>query len=317
MEPIKTFGQLTAHLKRHGKRQRVAVVCGRDASSQYAIMRALKEGIAEFILVGDASKLDIYPELNNYEEFVRKVDIPNPDEAVREAIRLIRAGEADILMKGIINTDNLLRAVLDKEMGLMPETAADGTAPKHVLTHMTMMQIPTYHKLLFFSDAAVIPYPKLEQRIATIGYDVDVCRRFGIAQPRIALIHCTEKVSEKFPVSLDYVEILRRAKEGIFGDVIIDGPIDTRCACDRESEAVKGIASPLGGDTDILIFPDIEAANCFYKAVTLFAHADMAGMLQGTRCPVVLPSRSDSGLTKFYSLAMACQANHLTEQPQA
>ena len=221
-----------------------------------------------------------------------------PDEAARIAVNLVHQGKADILMKGIINTDNLLRVILDKEHGLLPKG--------QVLTHLAMVEIPTYHKLLFFSDAAVIPQPTLQQRIEMIGYAIRTCRRFGIERPRISLIHCSEKVSPKFPHSLDYVNIVQLAEAGEFGDVIIDGPLDVKTSCEKSSSAIKGIVSPINGEADVLIFPNIESGNTFYKTVSLFCHADMAGLLQGTICPVVLPSRSDSGLSKYYSIAMAC-----------
>lgn len=168
------------------------------------------------------------------------------------------------------------------------------------------MEIPTYDKLLFFSDAAVIPRPTLQQRIEMIWYAICTCRHFGIEQPRISLIHCTEKVSAKFPHSLDYVNIVELAEAGEFGNVIIDGPLDVRTSCEQASGDIKGIVSPINGQADVLIFPNIESGNTFYKSVSLFAKAEMAGLLQGPICPVVLPSRSDSGLSKYYSIAMAC-----------
>lgn len=276
MEPLKTFARLTEHLKGLKRRKRIVVVRPHDASTEYAIRRATDEGIAEFI----------------------SIDHPDADVASRMAVEAIHRGEADVLMKGIVNTDNLLRAILDKEHGLLP--------PGRVLTHLAVMQIPTYDKLLFFSDAAVIPRPTLQQRIEMIQYAIRTCRNFGIECPRISLIHCTEKVSAKFPHSLDYVNIVELAEAGEFGNVIIDGPLDVKTSCEKHSGDVKGIASPINGQADVLIFPNIESGNAFYKAVSLFAHADMAGLLQGPTCPVVLPSRSDSGLSKYYSVAMAC-----------
>ena len=229
---------------------------------------------------------------------MQTLHIEDKDEAAREAVCIVREGGADILMKGIINTDNLLHAILDKEKGLLPKGK--------ILTHLAVMQIPTYDKLLFFSDAAVIPRPTLQQRIEMIWYAIHTCRHFGIEQPRIALIHCTEKVSAKFPHSLDYVNIVELAEAGEFGNVIIDGPLDVKTSCEKTSGDIKGIVSPINGEADVLIFPNIESGNAFYKAVSLFSHADMAGLLQGPICPVVLPSRSDSGLSKYYSIAMAC-----------
>lgn len=298
MEPIRDFNQLTDHLKTLKQRKRVVVVCPHDDHSEFAITKALEEGFAEFILVGDTALIKKFPSYVKHQKYVRIVHREDVDEAAREGVRIARNGEADVLMKGIINTDNLLRAVLDKECGLLP-------AGK-VLTHLSLMQIPTYHKLLFFSDAAVIPRPTLQQRIEMVKYAIDTCHDFGIEQPRISLIHCTEKVSSKFPHSLDYVNIVELAEAGEFGNVIIDGPLDVKTSCDRESAQIKGIASSLEGDADVLIFPNIESANVFYKTVSLFANGEMAGALKGTICPVVVTSRSDSGLSKFYSLAMAC-----------
>lgn len=298
MEPIRSFEQLTSHLQSLNKKPRIAVVCAKDANTEYAISRALGEGIAEFIMLGDATDLECFTSLRRYPHSVQILHIVDPDEAAREAVRMVRDGEADILMKGIINTDNLLHAILDKETGLLPKGK--------ILTHLAVMQIPTYNKLLFFSDAAVIPRPTLQQRIEMIWYAIRVCRQFGIEQPRIALIHCTEKVSAKFPHSLDYVNIVELAEAGEFGDVIIDGPLDVSTACEQASGQIKGIASPINGQADVLIFPNIESGNAFYKSVSLFAGAEMAALLQGPTNPVVLPSRSDSGLSKYYSIAMAC-----------
>ncbi len=298
MDQIKSFEQLTTHLQTLKRRKRIAVVCAKDPNTEYAIARALEEGFAEFLMIGDSFTLEKYPMLKKYPELVSKIHIENPDEAAREAVRIVRAGEADILMKGIINTDNLLRAILDKENGLLPKGK--------ILTHLSVMEIPGYDKLLFFSDAAVIPRPSLQQRIEMIWYAIHTCRAFGIKKPRIALIHFSEKVSSKFPNSLDYVNIVELAEGGEFGDVIIDGPLDVKTACEKSSGDIKGIVSPINGEADVLIFPNIEAGNTFYKSLSLFAHAEMAGLLQGPVCPVVLPSRSDSGLSKYYSIAMAC-----------
>ena len=283
MEPIRNFAQLTAHLKVLNRRKRIAVVCANDPNTEYAISRALEEGIAEFLMIGDSAILEKYPTLKQYPEYVKTLHIEDPDEAAREAVRIVREGGA---------------AILDKEKGLLPKGK--------ILTHLAVMEIPTYDKLLFFSDAAVIPRPTLQQRIEMIWYAICTCRHFGIEQPRISLIHCTEKVSAKFPHSLDYVNIVELAEAGEFGNVIIDGPLDVRTSCEQASGDIKGIVSPINGQADVLIVPNIESGNAFYTSVSLFAKAEMAGLLQGPICPVVLPSRSDSGLSKYYSIAMAC-----------
>lgn len=302
MEPIKTLTQLVNILRSRGIRRRVAVVCPNDPHTEYVILRSLREEIAEFLLVTDADHIENAQRLHSASpDFVRVYQAPTPDEAAALAVQLVRTGEADILMKGLINTDNLLRAVLKKEKGLLPLGG--------ILSHVSIAQIPLYHKLLFFSDAAVIPYPSLEQFRAMIKANVDICRKLGHEQPRVALIHCSEKVSEKFPCTVSYVQLKDEAACGRFGSAFVDGPMDAKTACDAHSGEIKGISSPVVGNADIMIFPDIEAGNTFYKTLSLFGDANMACMLTGTTAPVVVPSRADSGNSKFYSLALACLAS--------
>ena len=301
MEPIQDFASLISRLRSLKERKRVVVVCPNDPHTEYVITRSLHEGFADFLLVADTPHL-----LNSeyirmqYPDHVKVYEATSPDKAAQEAVSLIREGHADVLMKGIINTDNLLRAVLNKEHGILPKG--------NVLSHITVAQIPTYKKLLFFSDAAVIPRPTLEQFEAMLLYDLEVCRRMGIEAPRVALIHCTEKVNEKFPHTLDYVTLKERAAAGAYGNMYLDGPMDVKTACDAHSGEVKGISSPVVGHADLLIFPNIESGNTFYKTVSLFGDANMAGMLRGTTSPVAVPSRADSGNSKYYSLALACVA---------
>ena len=307
MELIRTLSQLVNCLRSSCIRRRVAVVCPNDPHTEYVIIRSLREEIAEYLLVVDADHKEMAYSLRSASpDFVRIYEAPTPDDAAALAVELVRTGEADILMKGLINTDNLLRAVLKKDTGLLP--------PGGVLSHVTVAQIPLYHKLLFFSDAAVIPRPTLEQYRAMITYDVALCRALGNEQPRVALIHCTEKVNEKFPHTLSYVQLKEEALQGHFGEVFIDGPMDAKTACDRHSGEIKGLSSPVVGNADVLIFPNIEAGNTFYKTLSLFGDANMAGMLTGTIAPVVVPSRSDSGNSKFYSLALACMASNLMQE---
>lgn len=296
---IKNFDDLENILVRNKKRCRVAVVNGYDESSQKAIYKALDDGFAEFYLVGDASKLKPYESrLSVHKDRVHVIDVEDDGTAAATAVNLVRSGGADCIMKGIISTDVLLKAVLNKDNGIIRQGK--------VLTHIGAMKIPTYDKMLFISDVAVIPFPTIEQRIEMIKYAINVCHDFGIRQPRIALIHCTEKISQKFPITLDYKRIMEIAGEGKFGDAIIYGPMDVKCACNKEADDIKGLKSPVDGKADVLIMPDIEAANAFYKAMTTFTDTVIAAALQGAECPVALTSRSDSATIKFNSLAMAC-----------
>ena len=298
METITNFEQLVAHLSQLGTRKRVAVVCASDDSTQYAVARALDEKFIDAIFVGSEEEVRANPAFAPHADHVSFVAADDCDDAARKAVALVREGKADVLMKGLINTDNLLHAVLNKETGILPKG--------RVLTHITASILPNYPKFLFFTDAAVIPYPTHEQRVEQVRYVAKLCQSFGIESPKISLIHCSEKVDGKFfPFTERYAEIIESAKNGEFGPCVIDGPLDLKTSCCKESLEKKGISSPLEGEADALIFPDIEAGNVFYKTITLFAGAETAGMLAGTMAPVVLPSRSDSKICKFCSLALA------------
>jgi phosphate butyryltransferase len=297
---ITSFKDLKQMVTAHPMRRRIAVISPTDYCTIEAVSIALNANIADFILVGDTNLKSHVPTDMMASPHVRIVEVPDADidKLCFTAVDLTRNNEADILMKGLVNTDNYLRAVLNKEHGLLPKG--------NVLTHLTAAEIPSYHKVLFFSDVAVIPYPTLEQRVKILKYDLATCRKLGIDTPKVALIHFTEKVNTKFQNSVDYVALEEMADKGAFGSVMIGGPMDVKTACDRHSAQIKGIASPVCGDADLLMFPNIESGNTFYKAINLFGGAIMAGILQGTQCPVILPSRSDSAESKFYSMLLAC-----------
>ena len=304
MNPIKDFAQMTAYLQSRAEKKRVAVVCPNDPHTEYAVLRALKEGLAEFVLITNHHFADRVEEMRaQYPRKVKTFVVHTPDDAAALAVQMIREHKADVLMKGLINTDNLLHAVLNKQSGILPAG--------EILTHITVAHIPTYPKLLIFSDAAVIPRPNLAQFKAIIRATANVAHSCGVEEPRIALLHFCEKVNEKFPHTLDYAVLKDCALQGEFGRVQVDGPMDVKTACDIHSGNIKGLSSPVVGNADILIFPNLEASNTFYKTITLFAHADMAGMLHGSACPVVVTSRSDSSISKYYSLLLACLSeNH-------
>lgn len=299
MESISSFAELTAHLKSVNCRKRMAVANAVDSHTLDAVLRAVDMGIIEVFLIGDVASIES-PSLfqHNLSPFVHIIDMPEVHEATIEAVRMVKDGEADILMKGLVNTDILLRAILDKEKGLLP-------AGK-VLTFNAAMEIPTYHKLVFFSDPVVIPSPNLVQRTAMIKYAIETAYKFGILKPKIALIHATEVANPKIHYMQDYLDIMQMWRNGDFGDVIMDGPLDIFLALDTERGSIKNVPTPVLGDADILIFPNFECANTFYKGLSLFAGAEMCGLLQGTEKPVVLTSRSESTDSKFYSIAMAC-----------
>lgn len=299
MTPIKTFAELAIHLKSVNTRRRMAVANAVDSHTLEAVLKAVEMGIIEAYLIGDVASIES-PELFKHQlsSFIHIIDIPEVQEATIEAVRMVKSGEADILMKGLVNTDVLLRAILDKEKGILPAG--------NVLTYNAAMEIPNYHKLLFFSDPVVIPSPSVFQRTEMIKYAIQTAYKFGISNPKIALIHATEVANPKIQYMQDYLDIMQKWREGEFGDVIMDGPVDIFLALDKERGGIKKIQTPILGDTDIAIFPNFESANIFYKGLALFANAQMGGLLQGTTHPVVLTSRSESIDSKYYSIAMAC-----------
>lgn len=294
MKTIQNFDELVSHLSDCEEQKRVAVVCPYDESTQGAVRKAIDEGFINAILVGEADKM------GSALPGVPRIMADNDDDAAEKAVELVRQGQADVLMKGLLNTDNLLRAVLNKEKGILQKG--------RVLTHLTCAEMPQhYDKLLFCTDVAVIPCPTKEQREQQLVYILSLCRSMGIREPGVALINCSEKVSEKhFPHTIDYLELKERAAKGDFGRCIIDGPLDLKTALSAKALKKKGLSSPLRGHADALIFPDIQAGNVFYKSITLFCHARTAAILAGPDVPVVLTSRADDLDSKFYSLALAC-----------
>lgn len=299
MNPTIDFSTLSEQLRATETRRRVAVAKPGDDHTREVVMRSLQEGLSDFLLVADEKcRVEADKIGREYPENVTVYYADDDVAVARKAVELVRNGDADVLMKGTLNTDVLLRAVLDKEHGIMKKGS--------VLSHVTMAQIPSYKKLLLFSDAAVIPRPTTEQFDAIIRYTTGVFRKICEGTPNVALIHCTEKTNEKFPHTLSYAEITKMADEGAYGDILIGGPMDVKTACDAESGKIKGICSPVTGNADILVFPNIESGNVFYKTITVFANALTAGMLCGTTAPVVVASRADSSQSKYCSLILAC-----------
>jgi phosphate butyryltransferase len=281
------------------KKHRIAIAWGQDANSIGALSKAVKKGLIEAILIGNATEI-----LNtcktlaiNHRNFTI-VEAESDINACAEAVRLVRNGEADILMKGLVGTDKFLRAVMDKGKGIM--------IPGAVLSYVCALQIPEYHKLLFVTDPAVIPFPDLDQKIAMARYAIKMANRFGVEIPKVALIGASEKVSKHFDYSSHYSVMKKMAACGQIENCIMDGPLDLFLSCDRKSVEIKGVSTPVNGDADILLFPSLEACNPFYKGLMLFGKGKLAGLIQGTTKPVVLMSRSESEKSKYYCIALSC-----------
>lgn len=281
------------------KRHRIAVAWAQDSNTIGAVSKAVKKGFINAILIGktsDIKKTCISEKIDD--KLFTLVESENENQAAIDAVRLTKCGEADIVMKGLVGTDKFLKAVMDKEKGLM--------LPDAVLSYVCAMEIPAYHKLLFITDPAVIPYPNLDQKVSMARYSIQMAQKFGIEKPRIALIGPSEKMSRHFGSSADYNEMRTMALNNQIQNCIMDGPLDIFLACDKKSVEIKGVDTPVNGEADILLFPSLESSNPFYKGLMLFAGAELAGLIRGTEKPVVLMSRSESEISKYYCIALSC-----------
>lgn len=299
MKPLRKLSELPPLLKERGGKKKVAVACGEDTNTLEAVARGVEEGLILPLLFGHPQRIEkaalkAEVSLSGFEIIPEN----DPAAAVRTAVAAVKEGRADILMKGLVGTDKFLKAVLDKEKGLM--------TPGAVMSYTCALELPAYDKLLFVSDTAVLPFPDFAQKRAMIDYSVEMARAFGISEPRVALIGASEKVSPQFPNTLEYALLSQMNKRGEISGCVVDGPLDIFCACDPESLTVKGVDSPLEGSADVLIFPSLEACNAFYKGLMLFAGGELAGLIRGTVKPVVVMSRSETALSKFYCIALAC-----------
>jgi phosphate butyryltransferase len=303
MSEIRSLDQLVADLKGRPSR-RVAVAAGHDENTIQAAAQAAAEDIAAVTLVGDRGRIEELCQRFGLDAGVfTVVDEPDEARAGAEAVRLVREGEADVLMKGLIGTDKYMRLILDKEKGLLP--------PKAVLSHVTVLDVPEYRKqhdkLLFVSDVAIIPDPDLATKLKITGYVIDAAHAFGIAEPKVAILAATEKVNAKMPACVDAAIITQMNRRGQIKGAVIDGPLALDVATSPEACQIKGLTSPVEGAADCLVFPNIETGNVFYKGMTILSGARLAAAVVGTTAPCVLTSRADSEESKFLSIALGCR----------
>jgi len=276
----------------------IIVVNAVDEHTIEAVSKAVDKGIVEGILTGNPER--IAATCQNLEIDAEKFTIEpaaTEDEAAIKAVALISEGKADLMMKGLISTDKFIKALLNKDYGLLP--------PKGVLSHVAVMEIQDYHKLLIVSDVAIIPYPDLAQKITMTGYLIRTAIALGIVNPKVALIAATEQVLASIPACTEAAIISKMAVRGQISGGIVDGPMALDIALDRESAMIKKIESPVAGDADCLLFPNIDAGNVFYKMATKLCKSNQAAIVAGAKVPVVLSSRGDSMETKLYSIALA------------
>ena len=297
-----TFSEIFEELRSRGSRKRMVAAWGVDGHTIAAASKAVELGLADVTLVGDKDMIAKACTEENVDPSIFTV-VHNPSElpSVAQAVQMVRDGEGDFLMKGLCSTDKFLRAILNKETGLLP--------PKGTLTHCTTLEIPSYHKLLFVGDVAVIPAPDIKQKQIIMECLVKTAKAVGVETPKVAIIAATEQVLTSQPASVEAAMLSKMVDRGQIKGCIADGPLALDVAIDQESVAIKGLVSPVAGDADCLLFPNIESGNVFYKANSkLVPGVRQAGILVGAKVPCVLSSRADSIDTKLNSIAIAAMS---------
>ncbi len=293
----KGFDEIIAKVQECG-RKKVAVAAAQDEAVLEAVREAKERGIADAILVGDEKKIREIAETMQMDlEGYEIIDEPDLIQASLKAVKLAHDGVADMYMKGLIDSKNFLRSVLDKEVGLR----TGGT-----LSHVCVFEIPGIDHLLFLTDVAFMTYPALEDKVNIIKNTIPVCKACGVDMPKVAPLAAVEVVNPKMPVTLDAAELVKMNEEGKLTGCIVDGPLSLDLAIDPEAAKHKGATNrKIQGDADILLFPDIHAGNLVYKAIVHMVKVKNGCILTGTKVPVILTSRSDTFETKVNSIALA------------
>ncbi|OUO22974.1 phosphate butyryltransferase [Alistipes sp. An31A] len=298
---IKHLTEIVEEARKKG-RKRLAVAYGQDSHTLEAVYNAYKEGLVEPTLYGDKEVIEQICRDNDIDiKVFNIVNEPNDVKCVQQAVAAVVAGNADVLMKGLVSTDKYMRGILNKDAGLFP--------PKGVLSHVSIVEMKSYHKLLVISDVAVIPLPDFKQKMKQIGYLSATANLLGITTPKIACIAPSEQVLPNVISSTEGALLAKMGDRGQLGNLIIDGPLSLDVALYKEvAEHKKVKGSSVAGDPDCLLFPNLESANVFFKCASHLCGGELAAMVMGTKVPCVLTSRGDTSLTKLYSIALACLA---------
>ena len=299
---MNNFNEIFSYLQSRDSKKRMVAAWGIDDHTISAAGKAVELGLVDVTLVGDEVAITEVCRRENIDPSKFTI-VHNPVElsAIAQAVQMVRDGEGDFLMKGLCSTDKFLRAILNKETGLLP--------PKGTLTHCGVMEIPSYHKLLFVGDVAVIPAPDLKQKQVIMECLVRTAKSVGVQTPKVAIVAATEQVLPSQPATMEAAQLAKMADRGQIKGCVADGPLALDVAIDRESAEIKGLVSPVAGDADCLLFPNIESGNVFYKANSkLVVGVRQAGILVGAKVPCVLSSRADSTDTKLNSIAVAAMS---------
>lgn len=297
---IKRLDDLLDVLRSHPKKRLVAAYAN-DSHTIGAVTQAVKAGIVEATLVGDEPTIkkvcgDLGVDVSQFALVHEPVDV----KAVAKAVQLINEGQGDVLMKGLVTTDKYMRGILNKDCGLLP--------PKAVLSHVVVLEVPSYHKLLVLGDVAIIPAPDFKQKLAIVNYVVRAARTLGVEMPKVALLAATEQMSVGMQACVDAALIAKMGERGQISGAVLDGPLALDVAIDKEAAEIKKLRSEVAGDADCLVFPNIESGNIFFKTCTKFAGAQLGAMVVGAKVPCVLTSRGDSVQSKLYSIALAASS---------
>jgi phosphotransacetylase len=273
-----------------------------EESALAGAIEAGQRGLITPILVGPVARIRAVAKSAAVElEGLRLVDASHSHDAAAKAVELVRRGEAELLMKGSLHSDELLGAVVAKEGGLR-------TARR--ISHVFIMDVPTYHKPLIVTDAAINIAPTLEDKVDICQNAIDLAISLGVEQPKVAILAAVETVTSRMPATIDAAALCKMAERGQITGGLLDGPLAFDNAISEEAARVKGIRSKVAGDPDILLAPDLEAGNILAKQLTFLANADSAGLVLGARVPVILTSRADSVRARIASCAVAVQVAH-------
>ncbi|MCV2394301.1 phosphate acyltransferase [Actinotalea sp. M2MS4P-6] len=291
-----SYTELAERARRSGLVARCAVAGAANAHALEAVYQAADQGFVRPVLIGPADRTRaLLAELGLDEQRAELVDCAPEENPAAVAVRLVREGAVDFILKGGIETRDLLRPVLDKETGINDAG---------FVTHLGLMQIAGYPKLLAMSDAAVVPYPDLEAKAKIVRITTEALRRLGIDTPVVAALASIEVVNPKLPETVEARELQEMSERGELGDCVVVGPISYDLATSRESAAIKGYDSPYAGDVDMLLVPQMVTGNVMSKIWNADERNILAGCLVGTRVPVALTSRSASSAEKLHSLLL-------------
>lgn len=276
---------------------RTAVAHPCDDASLSGALEAVSQGLIFATLVGPRAKIEAAAvECGRSLEGIEIIDVPHSHAAAARCVELVRAGQADAIMKGKLHTDELMSAVVDSELGLRTGRR---------MSHIFVLDVPHHPKPLMITDAAINIYPDLDAKRDIVQNAIDLAHALGIAMPKVAILSATETVNPKVVSTTDAASLCKMADRGQITGGLLDGPLAFDNAVSKAAAATKGIVSPVAGDADILVAPDLEAGNMMAKQLIYLAGADSAGIVMGARVPVILTSRADSTLSRLASCALA------------